>query len=125
VQCFKEHPLGADGWTSGVFNIAIPQGAKGITLNIKGTQPYVTKRPLAAELSIMHGKSRLIKSSQILFNKDGSYQISINFDRGAVADDGEYKAELRLERCFIPRNLNMNADGRRLGIQIESIKVNH
>lgn len=125
VQCFKERKLDADGWTSGVFNVAIPQGARGITLNIKGTQPYVTKRPLAADLNIMHGQSRRIQSSQILFNKDGPYQISINFDRGAVADDEEYRAELRLERCFIPRNLNINADGRRLGIQIESATVNH
>jgi O-antigen ligase len=125
VQCFKERKLDADGWSSGVYNVAIPQGAKGITLNIKGTQPYVSKRPLAADLNIMHGESRLIKSSQILFNKDGTYQISINFDQGADADDGEYRAELRLERCFIPRNLNINADGRRLGIQIESAIVNH
>ncbi len=125
VQCFKERKLDADGWTSGVYNVAIPQGVKGITLNIKGTQPYVSKRPLAADLNIMHGESRRIKSSQILFDKDGSYQISINFDQGTVADDGEYRAELRLARCFIPRNLNINADGRRLGIQIESAIVNH
>jgi hypothetical protein len=121
VQCFKERTLGADGWTSGVFNIAIPQGAKGVTLNIKGTQPYVSKRPLAADLNILHGESGLIQSSQILFNRDGFYQVSVNFDEGAVANDTEYRAELRLERCFIPRNLNINADGRRLGIQIESI----
>jgi O-antigen ligase len=121
VQCFKERTLGADGWTSGVFNIAIPQGAKGVTLNIKGTQPYVSKRPLAADLNILHGESGLIQSSQILFNRDGFYQVSVNFDEGAVANDEEYRAELRLERCFIPRNFNINADGRRLGIQIESI----
>jgi len=121
VQCFKERTLDADGWTSGVFNIAIPQGAKGVTFNIKGTQPYVSKRPLAADLNILHGESGLIQSSQILFNRDGFYQVSVNFDEGAVANDAEYRAELRLERCFIPRNLNINADGRRLGIQIESI----
>ncbi len=125
VQCFKERPLDADGWTSGVYNVAIPQGAKGITLNIKGTQPYVTQRPLAADLNILHGESNVIKSSKILFNRDGVYQASIDFDEGAVAEDGQYRAELRLERCFIPRNLNINADGRRLGIQIESIKVNN
>jgi len=124
VQCYKERPLDADGWTSGVLNIAIPHGAKGITLNIKGTQPYVTQRPLAAHLTILHDESNIIKSSQILFNRDGVYQSSINFDDGAAADDWHYRVELRLERCFIPRNLNINADGRRLGIQIESIKVN-
>jgi O-antigen ligase len=121
VQCFKERKLDADGWSSGVFNVAIPQGAKGVTLNIKGTQPYVTKRPLAADLNILHGESHLMESSQILFNRDGFYQVSVNFAKGAMADDEKYRAELRLERCFIPRNLNMNADGRRLGIQIESI----
>ncbi|MCM0034243.1 MAG: O-antigen ligase family protein [Burkholderiaceae bacterium] len=125
VQCFKERKLDADGWTSGVFNVAIPQGAKGITFNIKGTQPYVSKRPLAADLNIMHGESRRIQSSQILFSRDGFYQVSINFDKDAVADDEKYRAELRLERCFIPRNLNINEDGRRLGIQIESTTVNY
>lgn len=124
VQCFKERPLDADGWTSGVYNVAIPQGAKGITLNIKGTQPYVTQRPLAAHLTILHDESNVIKSSRILFNRDGVYQSSINFDEGAVADDWQYRVELRLERCFIPRNLKINTDGRRLGIQIESIKIN-
>lgn len=124
VQCFKERPLDADGWTSGVYNVAIPQGAQGITLNIKGTQPYVTQRPLAADLNILDGESNVIKSSKILFNRDGVYQTSIDFDAGVVANDGQYRAELRLDRCFIPRNLNINADGRRLGIQIESIKVN-
>ena len=125
VQCFKERPLDADGWTSGVFKIAIPQGAKGVTIKIKGTQPYVSKRPLAASLNILDAESNLAQSSRIVFDRDGPYQVSINFDEDTIANEEKHLAELRLDRCFIPRNFNINSDGRRLGIQIESITFNN
>lgn len=125
VQCFKARPLDPNGWTSGIYKVPIPQGAKGITFNIEGTQPYVKNRPLNAKLSIIHSGSRLIEQSDFKFDHDGAYQIAIDFANHAVADDGEYQVELRLQRCFIPRNLNMNADGRRLGVQIGSTAINY
>ena len=125
VQCFKAQPLDPDGWTSGVYKIALPDGARGMTLSIKGTQPDVLKRPLHANISILHGESSLIEQSTTVFQNNGPSQLSINFPNGDVADDGEYRVELRLSRCFIPRNMLINADGRRLGIQIESSTPNY
>jgi len=124
VQCFKAQPLDKDGWTSGLYKVAIPQGTHGMTLLIKGTQPDIDKRPLAATLSIVHRESSLIEQSQILFNRVGPRQISMNFANGNVADDDDYHVDLRLQRCFIPRNMGINSDGRRLGIQIESSHAN-
>lgn len=120
VQCFKAQPLDPDGWTSGLYKVALPAGARGMTLNIKGTQPDVLKRPLHANISILHGESSLIEQSTTVFQNSSPSQLSINFPNGGVADDGEYRVQLRLSRCFIPRNMRINADGRRLGIQIES-----
>ena len=96
-----------------------------MTLSIKGTQPDVLKRPLHANISILHGESSLIEQSTTVFQNNGPSQLSINFPNGDVADDGEYRVELRLSRCFIPRNMLINADGRRLGIQIESSTPNY
>ena len=125
VQCFKAQPLDPDGWTSGLYKIALPAGARGMTLSIKGTQPDVLKRPLYASISIVHGESSLIEQSTTVFPSSGPGQLSINFPNGGVADDGEYRVQLRLSRCFIPRNMHINADGRRLGIQIESSTPNY
>lgn len=125
VQCYKAQPLDPSGWTTGLFKVAIPEGAKGMTINIKGTQPYVTKRPLTATLNIVHGENRLIEQSQVLFDRDGPFEIKVSFPNGLVADDGEYRAEIRLQRCFIPRNLKINMDGRRLGVQIESVTAHY
>jgi O-antigen ligase len=124
IQCFKAQPLDHDGWTSGLYKVAIPQGAHGMTLFIKGAQPEVAKRPLTATLSIVHRESSLIEQSKILFNPDGPRQITMNFPDGFVADDDDYHVDLRLQRCFIPRNMGINSDGRRLGIQIESSHSN-
>lgn len=125
VQCFKARSLDPNGWTSGLFKISIPEGAKGITLNIKAAQPYIEKRPLEATMSILHGNNSLIEQSQQLFDHKEPIRISINFKDNAIADDGDYRAELRLQRCFIPRNLKINTDDRRLGVQIESVTVNY
>lgn len=125
VQCFRARPLYRDGWTSGIYKVSIPEGAKGVTLDISGTQPYVKKRPLDATLSIIHRDSSVIEQSHYRFDQDGPHRIAINFANDAVADDGEYRAELRLQRCFIPRNLKINEDGRRLGVQIETSTFNY
>lgn len=124
IQCFKARPLDRDGWTSGLYKVAIPEGARGMTLELKGVQPGVASRPLAATLSIRHGARSVIQTNEILFKEDGPRKLRIDFPQNAVADDGEYRVELRLQRCFIPRNMGINSDGRRLGIQIQSSTAN-
>jgi O-antigen ligase len=124
VQCLKARPLDRDGWTSGLYKVAIPEGARGMTLELKGIQPGVAARPLAAVLSIKRGENSVIQTNDILFKEDGPRKLRIDFPQNAVADDGEYRVELRLQRCFIPRNMGINADGRRLGIQIQGSTAN-
>lgn len=124
VQCFKARPLDRDGWSSGLYKVSIPEGARGMTLELKGIQPGLATRPLSAVLSIKHGENSVIQTNNILFAEDGPRKLRIDFPQNAVADDGEYRVELRLQRCFIPRNMGINADGRRLGIQIKDSAAN-
>ena len=124
VQCFKARPLDGEGWTSGVYKVAIPEGARGMTLSLKGTQPGVAARPLSAVLSIRYGDRSVIETQNISFAEDGPRTLRIDFPDHAVADDGEYRVELRLQRCFVPRNMAINADSRRLGVDLQSSKAN-
>ena len=125
VQCFKARPLDRDGWTSGIYKVAIPLGASAMSLHIKGTQPDVSSRPLAATLNIVHRDNRIIQTSPVQFTETGPRNVLVAFPEGMVADDGDYQLVLRLQRCFIPRNMGINADGRRLGIQIGSTTANY
>ena len=38
-----------------------------------------------------------------------------------VLSGRDFRVELKLDRCFIPRNIGMNGDGRRLGVRIGSV----
>jgi len=120
TQCFKPRELDRDGWTSGLYEIAMPLGSHGITLNIAGTQPDVAKRPLPAVLSIVHTEKGVLAKSELSFTQDAPTRIEVNLPEGVVTSDIQYRAVLRLQRCFIPKNMGINADDRRLGIRIQS-----
>jgi hypothetical protein len=120
TQCFKSRALDQDGWISGLYEVAIPLGSHGITLNIAGTQPDVVKRPLPAVLSIVHPEKGVVAKTELSFTKDAPTRIELNLPGGVMTTDSKYHAELRLQRCFIPKNMGINADDRRLGIRIQS-----
>jgi len=98
----------------------MPLGSHGITLNIAGTQPDVAKRPLPAVLSIVHTEKGVLAKSELSFTQDAPTRIEVNLPEGVVTSDIQYRAVLRLQRCFIPKNMGINADDRRLGIRIQS-----
>lgn len=120
TQCFKPRALDQDGWTSGLHEVVMPLGSHGITLNLARTQPDVAKRPLSALLSITHPNKGMLAQTDLTFTKDAPIRIELNLPEGVTTSDTQYRAVLRLQRCFIPKNMGINADDRRLGVRIES-----
>ena len=77
----------------------------------------------------------------VYFNKDWSYDhnslvstevewkdgeakmIELLIPDNRLLENNKGKAVLRLSNCFSPRDLGINLDGRRLGIQIEKVSV--
>jgi hypothetical protein len=123
TQCFKPRPLDPDGWTSGQYEFAMPSRAQGVVLNLAGTQPDVAQRPLPAILSLVHNERGTLSSTAVSFVTDAPTRIEVRLPEGVTANDDAYRAVLRLQRCFIPKNMGINADDRRLGVRIQSVET--
>jgi hypothetical protein len=120
IQCHEKPRLSRDGWTSGRYVFDMPVGAQGMALQIIGTQPDVVQRPLPASLSVWYDR-RLLLQKDFVLNKTEPQQLVIDLPDGVFATPDDYQIELKVQRCFVPRNFGMSEDSRRLGVRVESV----
>lgn len=122
-QCTESRQLerGRDGWTTGRQVFDMPVGAQGVVLSLATTQPDVVKRPLPGSLTIWADR-RLLLTKDFLLTKTGPQSLEISLPEGVLATPDDYQIELKIQRCFTPRNFGINGDGRKLGIQLESVQ---
>ncbi len=122
TQCYKSKPLDRDGWMTGLYEVGMLPGRYRITFQIKGLPPDIAQHPLMTTLSIVRGENEVLVSRQILLSKDGPAVMEISLPDGRVVDSADYRAVVSLQKCFVPRNMGINADDRRLGLQIGEVK---
>jgi len=120
TQCYRNKEVTVDGWTSGLFEMSIPQGSTEITIAIKATRPSLGKRGLPATISILDNSDTIISSKDFVFSEQSGMSVSIALPNHETTTSENYRVELRLGYCFVPRNINLSSDQRRLGIQILS-----
>ena len=124
AQCFKNRPLAEDGWTAGIFETPLLSGSSGVQISLKDIQPGVANQPLGAVLRINDATGLTVVSDELSFRVNQPTMIEIKLPRDMTAtSDIDYRVVLTLSRCFIPRNLGINADSRRLGVAIESVRM--
>ena len=119
-QCQETRRLERDGWTSGRYVWDVPVGAQGMALNLATTQPDVVSRPLPASLAVWYDQ-RLLLKKDLQLTKTGPQRFEIDLPEGTLATPDDYQIELKVQRCFIPKNLGMGDDARRLGVRVESV----
>jgi hypothetical protein len=120
-QCVKLRPIDADGWTSGHASLSIPAGSKGVKLTIEHANPYLAQNPISVKLSIRLPDKGTSAVLDYTVETHLRQSIELMFPLDSLPDSSLGQLELRVSRCFIPRNLAMNSDGRRLGIRISSV----
>ena len=120
VQCQQTRKLERDGWTAGRYVLDMPVGAQGVSLNLATTQPDVAQRALPASLTIWFDR-RLLLQQNFVLNKTGPQTLDINLPDNVLATPDDYQVELKVQRCFVPRNFGMSSDARRLGVRIDSV----
>jgi O-antigen ligase len=121
LQCSKFRRLDPDGWTSGLYVVAMPKGSQGVRLSLISTQPDVRLRPLRGTLTLVDHNYDTVLKQDLSLTKNEPQELELRLPAG-VLSGRDFRVELKLDRCFIPRNIGMNGDGRRLGVRIESVQ---
>jgi O-antigen ligase len=126
TQCFKSKKIQPDGWTSGIVEMPLPAAAIGMNFKVTAMQPAQMKTPLSATLSLSRSGGELISSKPLAFDPRGNNTFGISLPENHVINNADrYLVTLRLNHCFIPRNLGNTPDGRRLGVKLEEINYLH
>lgn len=121
IQCFKNKSMTPDGWTSGQLIIDLPSEATGVSFSVIQTHPGIDKRPLTGSVKLVGKDNVTVISKDLLFNKEGPSSFELSLPNSVIPKSTDYRVELNLDRCFIPKNFGNTPDGRRLGIRLEPI----
>ena len=123
-------PLTNDGWTSGIFEVPVPAGSHGINIEVKKmVRTNIAQRPLRARIDIVYFNKdwsydhNSLVSTEVEWKDGEAKMIELLIPDNRLLENNKGKAVLRLSNCFSPRDLGINLDGRRLGIQIEKVSV--
>jgi len=119
-NCWINRPVGPDGWTSGLYEVPLPVGSHGLRLPLKVMRPNLGEKPLEASFSLIDSKGQVLTTQAIEWRENGPNTIEIVLPNGGVIQEAGVKASLKLSSCYTPRNLGESADGRRLGVMVDS-----
>lgn len=118
--CFVNQPISADKWSSGLYEVFLPIGSRGVQIPIRVARPDLQNSPLSATLGIIDSGNKVLASQHLIWSKEGANALKINLPDGAGVVDSGVKASLRLSSCWTPRNFGESKDGRRLGVLIDT-----
>jgi hypothetical protein len=127
ADCFvKDVRSYPDGWTSGAWEELLPKGAKGLELVALSNRLNIQKQAISGRLEMLvwvPGRGKVSVSSRD-YEWTTNAPIKLNLDMPTEYDNSPYvkSARLQLNGCYTPRNLGVNTDGRRLGVQIENVQ---
>ena len=127
ADCFvKDIRSYQDGWTSGAWEELLPKGAKGLELVALSNRPKIDKQPVSGRMEMLvwiPGRGKVSVSARD-YQWTTNAPIKLDLVMPAEYDNSPYVKSVRLQlsSCYTPRNLGINTDGRRLGVQIEKIQ---
>jgi hypothetical protein len=127
ADCFvKDARSSSDGWTSGAWEELLPKGAKGVELDGFPNRPNTQKQALTGRLEMLvwiPGRGKVSVNVRD-YEWTTNTPVKLDLDMPAEYDNSPHVKSVRLQlsSCYTPRNLGVNTDGRRLGIQIENVK---
>jgi O-antigen ligase len=127
ADCFvKDVRSSSDGWTSGAWEELLPKGAKGVELMAFPNRPNIHRQPISGRLE---GLVWIPGRGKVLVNvRDYEWTtntpIKLSLEMPAEYDNSPHVKSVRLQlsSCYTPRNLGVNTDSRRLGVQIENVQ---
>ena len=127
ADCFVKdvHPY-PDGWTSGAWEELLPKGAKSLEVVIQASRPKLDKESVSGRLEMLvwiQGRGKVPVNARD-YEWTTNKQMTLHLDMPAEYDNSPHVKSVRLQlnSCYTPRNLGVNTDGRRLGVQIKNMQ---
>ena len=120
-RCYEVRPLAKDGWTQGALRVPIPLQAAKAELTLAAERPDLTRRPLSIELSVLAGSVQSSNLGRIMFTERERGPTLLQI---ALPDSltGKPLIEVMPRHCFVPLNLGITYDPRRLGVQVKNLR---
>ena len=124
----KDFPVSEDHWITGTWEQRFPQGAKGVEIILSPNRSNINEVPLNARFEILSweagkGKVPVLAISYQWVNNEPA-TIFLDLASQYQNSSNIVTARIQLSNCYTPRNLGINTDGRRLGVQIQSVRFN-
>jgi len=126
ADCFvRDLPVSKDYWTTGSWEQRFPQGAKGVEIILLPDRPNLHQKPLTALFEVLsweagRGKVPVLTLNHQWINNE-SATIFLDLAPEYRNSSNIVTTRIQLSSCYTPRNLGVNTDGRRLGVQIKSV----
>jgi hypothetical protein len=127
ADCFvKDMRPYPDGWSSGAWEELLPKGTKGLELVAFPNRPNIHNQPLRGRLEMLvwiPGRGKVSVKVQE-YEWTTNLPIKLGLEMPAEYDNSPHVKSVRLQlsSCYTPRNLGVNTDSRRLGVQIENVQ---
>ena len=127
ADCFvKDVRSSSDGWTSGAWEELLPKGAKGVELVAFPNRPNIHKQPISGRVEMLvwiPGRGKVSVNTRD-YEWTTNTPLKLGLDMPTEYDHSPHVKSVRLQlsSCYTPRNLGVNTDGRRLGVQIENVQ---
>ena len=120
-RCLEVRPLGQDGWTQGVLRVPVPPTAVSAELAILADRPDLARRPLDLDLSVLSGGEKSLATQRYTFTQRDADARSIQLPM-SQSPDGKRFLELKAAHCYVPLNLGITYDPRRLGVRVMELR---
>lgn len=119
-RCIEAHPLAKDGWTQGGLRVPVPAAAARVELAVIADRPDLRRRPLDLDLSVVSGGGASLLTQRYTFMQRSAEERSIELLMPESPDSKRF-LELKPSHCFVPLNLGLTYDPRRLGVRVKEV----
>ena len=122
VKDLRTYP---DGWTSGAWEELLPKNATSLELTVSPNRPSSQKQLLDARLEMLvwiPGRGKVpVNTIDYQWNANDRAVLRVDLPKEFESTVHVKSVRLEMSNCYTPRNLGINTDGRRLGVQINSM----
>ena len=117
--CFISKDLISGDWSTGLSEIDLPSQARGVKVALTAGHPDIDRRPIMLQMELIDSTNKVLAKSLTKLQTNDPTIVILALDQPLIVASEPLKAIFKLSGCFTPRNIGMNADGRRLGIFIK------